>query len=216
MKKLIPLAVAALIVACLPTTPLPGVATPTSAFQATATPVQPSETPLPTDTPVLLNPTVTSSVSAPPVEFTTTASPVVVEASATPELASTQTATFPTSTDAPTNNTATATLAPGQPTLTPTLGILKYGTLPPAVPFNSITLWNRSKAQAYISLQVTTVEGYYTIIEYPVEGQVKIKAPLGSYIYVAWVGGNKMTGSFRLTSTDSLVITLFKDKVVIK
>ncbi|MCC6499672.1 MAG: hypothetical protein IT313_05320 [Anaerolineales bacterium] len=209
MKKFIPLAVAALIVACLPTSPIPGFATPTSAIQATATPIQPSETPLPTDTPVLPTSTATSTVSAPPAEFTTTASPIVVDASATP-------GTIATSTGAPADNTATSTPAPSQPTLTPTLGILKHGTLPPAVAYNTITLLNRSKVQAYISLQVTTVEGYYTIIEYPVVGKVKIKVPLGSYVYVAWVGGNKMTGSFRLSSADDLVITLFKDKVTVK
>jgi hypothetical protein len=208
MKKLIPAVVAILaIVACVPTNPFPGLATPTAAIQPTSTPAPPTPTAPPTETPVLLNPTVTPATAPPIVEFTVTASPV-------PNL----TSTLATSTDVPatSNNTATATLAPGQPTLTPTLGILKYGTLPPAVPFNSITLWNRSKAQAYISLQVTMNDGRYAIIEYPVEGMVKIKAPLGWYLYVAWVGGNKMTGTFRLTSTDDLVITLFKDKVVIK
>ncbi len=206
MKKLIPLVVVVLVIACLPANPTPGVATPTTVIQATPTLVPTlTETLLPSETPVLLNPTVTPVVGSPIVDFTATASPL-------PNL----TSTLVTSTNAAGNSTNTATPAPGQPTLTPTLGILKYGTLPPAVPFNNITLWNRSKAQAYISLQVTTVEGYFTIIEYPVEGQVKVKAPLGSYVYVAWVGGNKMTGTFRLTSTDSLVITLFKDKVVIK
>ncbi len=207
MKKLIPLAFALLVIACLPTSPIPGIATPTTVIQASSTPVSPTETLPPTETPVLLNPTVTPAVESPAAGST-------VIASLLPNL----TATFATSTDVPANpnNTATATLASGQPTLTPTLGILKYGTLPPAVPFNSITLWNRSKAQAYISLQVTTIEGYFTIIEYPVERQVRIKAPLGSYVYVAWVGGNKMTGTFSLTSADSLIITLFKDKIVIK
>ncbi|MCC6299861.1 MAG: hypothetical protein IT314_11215 [Anaerolineales bacterium] len=211
MKRLIPLIAATLIMACLPTTPIPGAATPTAVVQASSTLTPPSATLPPTETPVLSNPTVTSIVE------TTTAAEVTATATASP-FTPNLTATFPTSTNAPSNPSipATATLAAGQPTLTPTLGILKYGTLPPAVPFNSITLWNRSKRQAYISLQVTTVEGYYTIIEYPVEGMVKIKAPLGSYVYVAWVGGNKMVGTFRLTSTDSLVITLFKDKVVIK
>lgn len=209
MKKLIPAIVAVLAIgACLPSNPFPGLSTPTAVIQATSTSA-PTQTPPPTGTPVPLNPTVTPAVGSPIVESTLTASPQ-------PNL----TSTLATSTDVPANpnntSTSTSTLAPGQPTLTPTLGILKYGTLPPAVPFNSITLWNRSKAQAYISLQVTTIEGYYTIIEYPVKGQVRIKAPLGSYVYVAWVGGNKMIGTFRLTSTDSLVITLFKDKVVIK
>lgn len=206
MKKIFPMLVTVLVIgACLPSG-LPGAATPTAFIQATSTSA-PTQTPPPTETPILLNPSITPASGSPTVEFTATASPL-------PNL----TSTLATSTDVPANpnNTATATLAPGQPTLTPTLGILKYGTLPPAVPFNSITLWNRSKAQAYISLQVTTVEGYFTIIEYPVEWQVKINVPLGSYVYVAWVGGNKMVGTFRLTSTDSLVIMLFKDKVVLK
>jgi hypothetical protein len=113
-------------------------------------------------------------------------------------------------------NTSTATLVPGAPTLTPTLGILTYGTLPPSVPFNTITVSNQSKRQAYISLQVTLNDGRYAILEYPVQGTIKVKAPIGSYLYVAWVGGNKMVGGFRLTSTDSLTIILFRDKVVLK
>ncbi len=209
MKKFILVAVATLVVACLPTTPLPGLPTPTAVIQATSTsaPTQ-TETPLPTGTSAPLNPSVTPVVESTAAESTSTST-----AFAPPNL----TATFSTSTDfpAPVSGTATSTLAPGQPTLTPTLGILKFGTLPPSVPFSNITLLNRSKRQAYISLQVTTIEGYYTIIEYPVAGKVKIKAPLGSYIYVAWVGGNQMTGSFHFSASDAIVITLYKDKVVV-
>lgn len=209
MKKLFPMLAFVLVIgACLPSG-FPGAATPTALIQATSTsssvaptePIPPTGTVVPVEftvTPVISSPTAPSSASlTPPPNLTTT---------------------LATSTDLPQNLTVTSTVTPppSGATLTPTLGILKYGTLPPAVPFNTVTLWNRSKAQAYISLQVTTNEGYFTIIEYPVEGQVRVKAPLGSYVYVAWVGGNKLTGSFRLTSTDSLVITLFKDKVVIK
>ena len=113
-------------------------------------------------------------------------------------------------------STATIASAPGTATLTPSLGILKYGTLAPAVPFATVILVNKSKAQAYISLQVTTVQGGPTIIEYPVEHSVKIQAPTGYYLYVAWVGGRKMVGNFRLHHDDELTITLYKDKVVIK
>ncbi len=208
MKKVIPAIVVLLIIgACLPTIPLPGLATPTAVSQATSTvSLVPTDTALPSSTPVLANSTATPSSG--------TSQPDSATASPQPNL----TSTLATSTDLPINPTITsqATLAPGQPSLTPTLGILKYGTLPPEVPFNSITLWNRSKAQAYISLQVTLNDGRFSIIEYPVEGQVRIKAPLGSYVYVAWVGGNKLTGSFRLTSDNSLIITLYKDKVVVK
>lgn len=111
---------------------------------------------------------------------------------------------------------ATPTLASIQLTSIPTLTIRTYGTLPPAVPFSQITLVNRSKTQAYISLQVTSADGRYAILEYPVETRVDVRAPVGSYLYVAWVGGRKMVGNFRLHGDDELTITLFKDKVVIK
>jgi hypothetical protein len=87
--------------------------------------------------------------------------------------------------------------------------------LPPAVPFGNITLINKAKAEAYISLQVTTKQGGPTILEYPVAGRERIKAPSGYYLYVAWVGGNKMVGNFSLHQDDNLYITLYKDKVVI-
>src|ERR1044071_8045733 len=112
--------------------------------------------------------------------------------------------------------TATPTLVTGQLTAIWTLAVRTYGTLPPAVPFSTVTLVNKAKTEAYISLQVTMPDGKYSILEYPVEGSVKIQAPVGSYLYVAWVGGNKMVGDFRLHHNDDLSITLYKDKVVIK
>jgi hypothetical protein len=121
-----------------------------------------------------------------------------------------------TATLAPVNVAATPTLVPSQVTAIWTLAVRKYGTLPPAVPFSQVTLINKAKTEAYISLQVTMPDGQYSIIEYPVEGSVKIQAPVGSYLYVAWVGGNKMIGNFRLHHNDDLSITLYKDKVVIK
>ncbi len=113
------------------------------------------------------------------------------------------------------NATATTTLVPGQPAPVWTLAVRTYGTLPPDVPFSKITLINKSKAEAYISLHVDLANGSNTVIEYPVEGSRKIKAPIGPYRYVAWVGGRKMMGTFRLTS-DDITITLYKDKVTIK
>jgi hypothetical protein len=113
--------------------------------------------------------------------------------------------------------TFTSTTVPGLPTLTPTLGILTYGTLPPAaVPFSQITLVNQSKVQAYISLQLSVIDGKVAILEYPVSGRVKVNAPIGEYVYVAWVGGRKMTGTFTLHRNQDLTITLYKDKVVVE
>jgi hypothetical protein len=151
----------------------------------------PSETstPLPPESP-------TVTITLPPPNLTATPEPAIV---------------------GPITSTFTATIAaPASATQTATLGILTYGTLPPAVPFSKVTLFNKSKTQAYISLQVTTVQGGPTIIEYPVEGIVEIHAPTGYYLYVAWVGGRKMVGNFRLQANHDLLITLYRDKIVVR
>lgn len=113
----------------------------------------------------------------------------------------------------------TATLAvstSGSPTLTPTLGILKWGTLPPAVPSAKITLLNKSRVQAYISLQNRPPDKQVAFLEYPVEKQVNVNAPLGYYLYVVWVGGRKIVGEFTLNHNDELTITIYKDRVELK
>lgn len=111
---------------------------------------------------------------------------------------------------------ATQPSSSGNPTLTPTLGILKYGTLPPAVPSADITLVNKSNAQAYISLQNYPKDKEVAILEYPVEKLVKVKAPLGYYLYVVWVGGRKIVGEFVLHENDDLKITIYKDRVTVQ
>jgi len=127
----------------------------------------------------------------------------------------TATGNIPTATNLPANGTPSATLVAGQVTPIWTLAVRTYGTLPPAVPFSNVTLINKANTEAYISLQVTMPDGQYSIIEYPVEGRVTIQAPVGSYLYVTWVGGRKMVGEFRLRNNDDLTITLFRDRVVI-
>ena len=126
--------------------------------------------------------------------------------------------TTPATATAGTENPAVTTTQPssGNPTLTPTLGILTYGTLPPAVPWTEITLVNKSKAQAYISLQNYPKNRDVAILEYPVANQVKVKAPLGYYLYVVWVGGRKIVGEFVLHDGDDLKITIYKDKVTVQ
>ena len=215
MKKIVLALVAILIIgACLPLTPTPGAA-PTVDVARTveaAANISVAQTltalPMPTSHPVTKT-------------FTPTQTPVLgATESPTTTLTPKEnlTTTPATATSGALNPTFTNTVPPssGSATLTPTLGILTYGTLPPAVPFSNITLFNKSKTQAYISLQVTTATGGPTILEYPVERIVEIQAPVGYYLYVAWVGGNKMVGNFRLPANDDLLITLFKDKVVIQ
>jgi hypothetical protein len=170
----------------------------------------------PTVTSVPATPTAVIPVASPTLVATDTppATPTAVTNLTTTPVTATSGAV--TTTVPPANVTATATLVTGQVTAIWTLAIRTYGTLPPAVPFSQVTLVNKAKTEAYISLQVTMPDGKYSIIEYPVEGSVKIQAPVGSYLYVAWVGGNKMVGNFRLHHNDDLSIILYKDKVVIK
>jgi hypothetical protein len=218
MKKIALPVIAALILgACLPSNPTPNTG-PTVDFAGTAdaaakTSVAQTLTALPTITVAPVTDTATPPILLP--SDTATIEPFT--ATAVPNLTTTPaTATSGTPLEPAFTSTATVAVGPGGATLTPTLGILTYGTLPPAVPYATIILVNKSKTQAYISLQVTTVQGGPTIIEYPVEGTVKIQAPTGSYLYVAWVGGRKMVGEFRLRNSDDLTITLFKDKVVVQ
>ncbi len=146
----------------------------------------------------------------------------------------TQATLTPTGTQNPVLLTLTATLGtgtviagtPGASTVTPnptfsaapteTLHPQHYGTMPPNLPSGQITLINNSRAEVYISLQCTTKDGYVTVIEYPVGRRVETSAPVGSYVYVAWVGGNKIVGEFKLDQSHDLTLTIFKDRVEIK
>jgi len=116
-----------------------------------------------------------------------------------------------------TPGTSTVTPNPAiSATPTQTLHPRHYGTMPPNLPFGDITLINESRAEVYVSLQCTTKDGYVTIIEYPVGRRVTTSAPSGEYIYVVWVGGNKIVGEFVLGSSQNLTMTIFKDRVAIK
>jgi len=172
-----------------------------------------------------------NSISNTAVALTLTAQPsptvVPVQHTATPPLAepsATNTSVPIVNTDTPQSNLTTATptstntqiAVSGSPTLTPTLGVLTYGTLPPkAVPYTSISLINLSRRQAYVSLQVVTENGGPTIIEYPVKKRVTVKIPVGSYTYVVWVGGRQLVGYFQVAKNSEPTLTIFKDKVVI-
>ncbi|MFN8411932.1 MAG: hypothetical protein U0Z26_06050 [Anaerolineales bacterium] len=175
----------------------------------------PSSTPFPSNTPVVIVETNTKAPSSTPSQTlaSTSATPTLtgtLETSST--ITPTGTLTTPSQTATPTS-TSSAGFAT---TPTETLHPRYYGTLPPNLPFGSIELRNRSKREVYISLQATTNDGYTTILEYPVAGNIKTKAPAGKYIYVVWVGGKKLSGTFSLGKSTDLSITIFKDHVEIK
>ena len=165
--------------------------------------------PSPTTAPPTLTASPTETV--PPTDVT-----VTLATTSVPNLTTTP-ATATSGTEISSDITITATIgSAGEITLTPTLGVLTYGTLPPAVPSGPVTLVNKSKAQAYISLQLCDTEAKGAILEYPVQSVLNIDAPIGNYNYVVWVGGKQLLGTLKVTNDDSLKITIYKDKVVIQ
>lgn len=93
---------------------------------------------------------------------------------------------------------------------------LSYGTVPAGSDFGKVYLSNRAKADVYVSLQGTATDGTRIIREYPVSGNSNAKIPAGSYLYVAWVGGEKFEGTFRLAAGDDVTITFYRDKVTVQ
>ena len=177
-------------------------------------------------------PTPTLAPSNTPVVITSTNAPTQTQVPPTTTATTAQTSTAATLAVTATLGTGTVTLTVGAAgtlpfTTTPNPAISVtptstshyqyYGTMPPNLPSGKITLSNMSKADAYISMQCTTREGYVTIIEYPVGGsRVDAIAPAGQYVYVAWVGGKKFEGSFKLSKSQDLIVRMYKDRVEIK
>jgi LysM repeat protein len=90
-----------------------------------------------------------------------------------------------------------------------------WGTVPPGFPTGSVKLINSANAEVYVSLQGTTSDGVSVINEYPVSGVMNVKVPAGWYIYVAWVGGEKFSGQFKLGGDSSHTLTFYINKVVV-
>lgn len=91
-----------------------------------------------------------------------------------------------------------------------------HGSAPPGTPNGRITLSNKSKSEVYVSLQGTMRDGSTVINEYPVGGMFDVKVPAGWYIYVAWVGGRKFEGQFKLSGDSNLTMIFQRDKVTVQ
>jgi hypothetical protein len=163
-------------------------------------------------TPTLIPATEPLEPTATNTELPSVAATATETATPDPNATSTETMVPQTATTTGTLATATQVVATATETLYPRF----FGTLPPALPFGQVKLSNRAKVDVYVSLQCTTIDGYKTIIEYPVFGSFSVSAPAGRYNYVAWVGGRQFQGSFRLSKGEDLSITFNKDKVTIK
>ena len=93
---------------------------------------------------------------------------------------------------------------------------LSHGTVPQGTPYGKIGLSNKANGDVYVSLQGTTRDGFSVINEYPVSGSMTVKVPSGWYVYVAWVGGEKFTGQFKLGADANLSMTFYSNRVVVK
>jgi LysM repeat protein len=102
------------------------------------------------------------------------------------------------------------------PTPTETPDSLSHGTVPAGTPYGKIKLSNKAKTEVYVSLQGTTRDGSHVVNEYPVGGTMQVKVPAGWYIYVAWVGGRKFDGQFKLGGGSDHSITFYRDRIVVE
>lgn len=102
------------------------------------------------------------------------------------------------------------------PTTTESLVPRSYGSVPPKTPTGNVKLINSAKAEVYVSLQGTTNDGARVINEYPVSGSMHVKVPAGWYIYVAWVGGQKFSGQFKLGGDSGRTLTFYINKVIVE
>lgn len=171
-----------------------------------------TDTPEPTST---FTQTATVTETSTATETLTPDPNITITATGTIETTTALTGTAYTATNTVTGTPPTATQST-TPSATETLYARFYGTLPPAIPYGKVKLINKSKAEVYISMDCTTVDGYHTIIEYPVPGRLRVSAPAGKYTYVAWVGGRQFQGWFGLGKRGEIEITFNKDKVTIK
>ena len=101
------------------------------------------------------------------------------------------------------------------PATTETLVPRSYGSVPPKTQTGNVRLINSANAQVYVSLQGTTNDGASVINEYPVSGSMHVKVPAGWYIYVAWVGGQKFSGQFKLGADSGHTLTFYSHKVIL-
>jgi len=92
---------------------------------------------------------------------------------------------------------------------------LSWGTVPAKTPHGKVTLANRSRTEVYVSLQGTTRDDFYVVNEYFVRGTMQVKVPSGWYLYVAWVGGRKFSGQFKLGGDGNASLTFYRDRIVV-
>lgn len=103
------------------------------------------------------------------------------------------------------------------PTPTPYVPVpLSVGIVRPGTPTGSVKLVNKTHAQIYVSLQGTMQNGDKIIREHPFSRMMTLRLPTGWYVYVAWVGGQKFSGQFRLSADQEHTLTFYENRVVLE
>lgn len=105
--------------------------------------------------------------------------------------------------------------APGVAPVAEVSDLIYPGTIPNNAPEGIIRLVNKTSGDVYISLHISRADGTSAIYEYPVKGSANVNIPTGWIDYVAWVGGVKFTGGFKLHEDAMHTITFNKSKVVV-
>lgn len=104
----------------------------------------------------------------------------------------------------------------GSPSTEPSAD-LSYGTVPAKASYRTINLINYANADVYVSLQGTTATDKVNVInEYSVNESRTVSVPVGQYHYVAWVGGEKFVGDFKLREGVSLSMKFYPDRVTVR
>lgn len=108
-----------------------------------------------------------------------------------------------------------ATSTSQTPSATTTLPGLSIDKLPAGTIYVRIRIENKSRTQMDISLQCTTRQGLFTVLEYTNVRSIFVDAPQGNCVYVVYVGGRQLIGNFSLSADRKLTITVYKDRVAI-
>jgi hypothetical protein len=87
--------------------------------------------------------------------------------------------------------------------------------LPSNTIYKPVHIQNISGKQVDITLHCTTNKGLQTILEYKNVKNLFTDLPEGDYVYVIFVGGRQLVGSFSFMTAAKLFITIHKDRVAI-
>lgn len=90
------------------------------------------------------------------------------------------------------------------------------GDIPAGAPEGTVRMVNKANGDVYVSLRTSRADGTSAVNEFPVNGTIAAGIPVGWIDYVAYVGGVKFTGGFKLREDAEVTITFNKSKVVVE